>query len=133
MHSQLYTRHKREHARFLMHICVLAFCVCVRAKIFTEFLLQAHYYLINLSLEFYKDSNIGCRDICKILLMSLLIIDFQCIGVLVERIQFRLYYGIKSTVKQIVSSSTFSTSGYSIFAQGYEYLMFNFFTQAPFS
>ena len=54
----------RQNAR--AHI--YASCVRVCARIFTKNLLIIFYYLMNISLKFYKDPSFRCGDICKTVL-----------------------------------------------------------------
>ena len=54
----------RQNAR--AHI--YASCVRVCAQIFTKNLLIIYYYLMNISLKFYKDPSFLCGDICKTVL-----------------------------------------------------------------
>ena len=43
-------------------------CAAVCARIFTKNLLIIFYYLMNISLKFYKDPSFRCGDICKTVL-----------------------------------------------------------------
>ena len=54
----------RQNARAYIY----ASCVRVCARIFTKNLLIIFYYLMNISLKFYKDPSFRCGDICKTVL-----------------------------------------------------------------
>ena len=68
MHTCVHTRRKRVRERFVPRTHVYALCVCMRAQIFTQTIVEVYYQHMRSSLKYHKDPSFCCGDICKTIL-----------------------------------------------------------------